>query len=61
MDDLTIDDLDPLVEEQLRLRATRNGRSLEEEVRSILTEALGGVDLDLPPCGPGLEPPRFDE
>ena len=61
MDDLTIDDLDPVVEEQLRLRATRNGRSLEEEVRLILTEALGGVDLDLPPCGPGLEPPRFDE
>jgi phosphopantothenoylcysteine decarboxylase / phosphopantothenate---cysteine ligase len=57
MDDLTIDDLDPFVEEQLRLRATRNGRSLEEEVRSILTEALGRVDLDLPPCGPGLEPP----
>ena len=57
MNDLTIDDLDPLVE----VRATRNGRSLEEEVRSILTKALGGVDLDLPPCGPGLEPPRFDE
>jgi plasmid stability protein len=53
MDDLTID-LDPLLEEQLRVRAASNGRSLEEEIRSILTEALGGVELDLPACGPGL-------
>jgi plasmid stability protein len=53
MDDLTID-LDPPLEEQLRVRAASNGRSLEEEIRSILTEALGGVELDLLACGPGL-------
>jgi plasmid stability protein len=53
MDDLTID-LDPLLEEQLRVRAASNGRSLEEEIRSILTEALGGVELDLAARGPGL-------
>ena len=33
-----IGDLDDSVKEKLRLRAARNGRSLEAEIRSILTE-----------------------
>jgi len=36
---LTIRDLDPSVKERLRVRAARNGRSMEEEVRVILRAA----------------------
>ena len=36
---LTIRDLEPSVKERLRVRAAKNGRSMEEEVRSILRKA----------------------
>jgi plasmid stability protein len=36
---LSIRDLDDSVREQLRLRAARNGRSMEAEIRLILTAA----------------------
>ena len=37
---LSIRDLDDTVKEQLRLRAARNGRSMEAEIRAILTAAV---------------------
>lgn len=37
---LSIRDLDDSVKEKLRLRAARNGRSMEAEVRAILTSAV---------------------
>jgi plasmid stability protein len=36
---LTIRDLDPEVKQRLRVRAAKNGRSMEEEVRVILKAA----------------------
>ena len=47
---LTIRNVDPALEERLRLRAARNGRSVEAELRCILSATLGkernpGVDL----------------
>lgn len=39
---LSIRDLDDGVKERLRVRAARNGRSMEAEARSILTEAVDG-------------------
>jgi plasmid stability protein len=38
---LTILNLDPTIEERLRLRAARNGRSVEDELRCILRATLG--------------------
>lgn len=35
------------VKEQLRVRAARNGRSLEAEIRHILTDAVGDADHHL--------------
>jgi plasmid stability protein len=37
---LSIRDIDDSVKEQLRLRAARNGRSMEAEIRAILTSAV---------------------
>lgn len=37
---LSIRDLDDDVRERLRVRAARHGRSMEAEVRAILTEAV---------------------
>ena len=37
---LSIRDLDDGVRDRLRLRAAQNGRSMEAEVREILTEAV---------------------
>lgn len=37
---LSIRDLDDRVKERLRVRAARHGRSMEAEVRAILTEAV---------------------
>jgi antitoxin FitA len=50
MTTLTIRDLDDALEERLRHRAARNGRSMEAEARQILREALpiqtaSGADL----------------
>ena len=80
MASIAIRNLDDDVKTCLRLRAAGNGRSMEEEARLILRDAvgrktpprnlasairariapLGGVDLELPPRGPGREPPSFD-
>lgn len=40
MSALSIRNLDDRVKERLRIRAARHGRSMEAEVRSILTEAV---------------------
>ncbi len=39
MASLTVRQLDERLKKQLRLRAARNGRSVEDEVRTILREA----------------------
>lgn len=41
---LTIRNLDDELKSQLRVRAARHDRSMEEEVRLILREALSGRD-----------------
>ena len=38
MSTLTIRNVEPAVKEQLRVRAARNGRSMEAELRAILVE-----------------------
>ena len=40
---ITIRNLDDVVKEQLRMRAARHGRSMEEEARHILKQAVGGI------------------
>ncbi len=45
MASITIRSLEPDVKERLRVRAARHGRSMEEEARGILREAVAqGVD-----------------
>ncbi|MBQ1017276.1 Arc family DNA-binding protein [Micromonospora sp. D93] len=39
---LSIRDLDDTVKEKLRIRAARHGRSMEAEIRAILTSAVTG-------------------
>ena len=39
MANLTIRKLDDAIRDELRLRAARNGRSVEDEVRTILRDA----------------------
>jgi len=76
---VSVRDLDDGVKERLRVRAAQNGRSMEAEIREILTAAVrelqperdwltqlqdaaaavGGVELDIPPRGPGRPPPDF--
>jgi plasmid stability protein len=41
---ISIRDLDDDVRERLRRRAAANGRSMESEVRAILTEAVRGPE-----------------
>lgn len=80
MASITIRNLDDEVKTLLRVRAAEHHRSMEEEVRLILRDAMGrkpssrnlaeitqayfgpenGVNLELPPRGPGREPPSFD-
>jgi antitoxin FitA len=38
---LTIRNLDPAIKERLRIRAAHNGRSMEAELRAIVTDAIG--------------------
>ena len=38
---LTIRNLDQVVKERLRVRAAKNGRSMEAELRAIVTDAVG--------------------
>jgi antitoxin FitA len=42
MTTLTIRNVDPALKERLRIRAARNGRSMEAELRHILNTTLGG-------------------
>ena len=44
---LTIRDLDDAVRDQLRVRAARHGRSMEAEVREILTEAVSPIEATI--------------
>lgn len=55
---LLIRGLDDALKRQLRLRAAGNGRSMEEEVRQILRQALG-----VPAAAEGVEssPPAKEE
>jgi plasmid stability protein len=46
MASLTVRNLDPTVKERLRIRAAHHGRSMEEEVRSILQDAAGPIRTD---------------
>src|SRR5437879_2641767 len=41
MPTLTVHNVDPETEKRLRVRAARNGRSIEAELRRILREAVG--------------------
>jgi len=40
MSSVTIRNIDPAVKERLRVRAARNGRSMEAELRAIVAEAV---------------------
>lgn len=40
---INVRDIEESVKDRLRLRAARHGRSLEEEVRTILRQAAGGT------------------
>lgn len=44
MASVSIRDLDDEVRERLRMRAAENGRSMEAEIRLILTDAVGTRD-----------------
>jgi len=86
MASITIRNLDEAVKKRLRKQAAENGRSLEAEVRDILSrsattappapsktgldliqpllafvEKHGGVELKIPPRGPGRPLPFADE
>lgn len=52
MASITVRQLDEKLKKQLRLRAARNGRSMEDEVRTILREAGddAGTDVAVPPA-----------
>jgi plasmid stability protein len=43
---LTIRGVDAELKERLRLRAARHGRSMEAELRHILSDALGGKNRE---------------
>ena len=50
---VSVRDLDETVRERLRIRAARHGRSMEAEIRVILTEAVSPPR----PQGPGSDAP----
>src|SRR5665213_2229459 len=49
MASLTVRQLDEALKEQLRLRAARHGRSVEDEVRTILREAASDTETPAAP------------
>ena len=55
MSSITIRQLDDALKRRLRLRAARNGRSMEDEARTILRTASAG---ELPEQSGGNEAPR---
>ena len=50
MGSLTIRQLDEKLKKRLRLRAARNGRSVEDEVRTILRGAAADAEAFAPPA-----------
>ena len=44
MASLTVRQIDDALKQQLRLRAARHGRSVEDEVRNILRDAAGDTE-----------------
>jgi phosphopantothenoylcysteine decarboxylase / phosphopantothenate---cysteine ligase len=56
MASLTVRQLDEALKQQLRLRAARNGRSVEDEVRTILRSAAS--DADVFPIKPDTSEPQ---
>ena len=48
MASLTVRQLDEKLKKQLRLRAAKNGRSVEDEVRTILRSAAADADAFVP-------------
>ncbi len=54
MANITIRNLDDDVKTRLRIRAAENGRSMEEEARLILREAVGGVDVPVKDLGTAI-------
>jgi phosphopantothenoylcysteine decarboxylase/phosphopantothenate--cysteine ligase len=59
MASLTVRQLDEALKQQLRLRAARNGRSVEDEVRTILRSAASDTDAFAAKPAGG-EPPRTE-
>jgi len=59
MASLTVRQLDEALKQQLRLRAARNGRSVEDEVRTILRGAA--AETEPSPQPPSAPQPRADE
>ncbi len=59
MASLTVRQLDESLKQQLRLRAARNGRSVEDEVRTILRSAAAETEPSSRP--PAAARPRADE
>ncbi len=57
MASLTVRKLDDDLKARLRLRAARNGRSVEDEVRSILRDAAEVADAGEPAAKNAVEPP----
>lgn len=55
MASVSVRDLDDGVRERLRIRAAENGRSMEAEIRAILTDAVGSRDKDIGLFGALLE------
>lgn len=53
MASLTVRQIDDALKQQLRLRAARHGRSVEDEVRTILREAAGDTET---PAAPAASP-----
>jgi phosphopantothenoylcysteine decarboxylase/phosphopantothenate--cysteine ligase len=53
---ITIRRLDEELKQRLRLRAARNGRSMEDEARTILRRASAGEDMRADPRAPNASP-----
>ena len=57
---ISVRDLDEDVAARLKVRAARHGRSMEAEVRAILTESVAGDEDDRPNLGQAIRE-RFAE
>lgn len=61
MTTLTVRNLDDRLKHLLRLRAAENGRSMEAEVRQILSDVLTGTRSEEPPGNWAVELHRLAE